>query len=55
MIKVLFIYTHNSSCSKMAEGMLKNLYGKDYEACSAGVKPSKLNPGAIKVMAEIGI
>jgi arsenate reductase len=39
----------------MAEGLLRQLYGERYEAYSAGTKPSRVNPYAIRVMAEIGI
>jgi len=39
----------------MAEGFLNALYGNRYEAYSAGVEPTRINPYAIKVMAEIGI
>ena len=39
----------------MAEGLLRSLYGDRYEAYSAGAQPSRINPYAIKVMAEIGI
>jgi arsenate reductase len=39
----------------MAEGLLRSLYGDRYEAYSAGTQPSRVNPYAIKVMAEIGI
>ncbi len=53
--KVLFICTHNSARSQMAEALLRVLYGERYEAYSAGTQPSKINPYAIKVMAEIGI
>ena len=53
--KVLFICTHNSARSQMAEGFINSLYGKMYEAYSAGTKPGKVNPYAIKVMEEIGI
>ena len=53
--KVLFICTHNSAHSQMAEALLRVLYGERYEAYSAGTQPSKINPYAIKVMAEIGI
>lgn len=55
MTKVLFICTHNSSRSQMAEGLLRRLYGERYEAYSAGTKPSMVNPYAVKAMAEIGI
>jgi arsenate reductase len=39
----------------MAEGILRHLGGNDYEAFSAGIKPTPVHPMAIKVMAEIGI
>lgn len=52
--KVLFICTHNSARSQMAEGILRALWDR-YEAYSAGTQPSKVNPYAIKVMSEIGI
>ncbi len=39
----------------MAEGILRHLRGDAYEVHSAGIKPSGVNPTAIKVMAEIGI
>ena len=53
--KVLFICTHNSARSQMAEGLLRAFYWDRYEAYSAGTQPSMVNPYAIKVMAEIGI
>lgn len=53
--KVLFICTHNSARSQMAEGFLNALYGDLYEAYSAGTEPSRVNPYAIRAMAEIGI
>jgi arsenate reductase len=52
---VLFICTHNSARSQMAEGLLRALYGKYYETYSAGTQPSGVNPHAVKTMAEIGI
>ena len=39
----------------MAEGLLKHLAGDRFEVFSAGVKPTQVNPFAIKVMAELGI
>jgi len=54
-IKVLFLCTHNSARSQMAEGLLRHLYGDTYEAFSAGSTPTQVHPLAIKVMAEIGI
>jgi len=51
--KVLFICTHNSARSQMAEAYLNKLYGEKYEAYSAGIEPDKINPYVVKVMAEI--
>ncbi len=53
--KVLFLCTHNSARSQMAEGLLRNLYGDVYEASSAGATPTCVNPLAIKALAEIGV
>jgi arsenate reductase len=39
----------------MAEGLLRHIYGEKYEVFSAGTNPTKVNPLAIKVLAEIGI
>ena len=39
----------------MAEGLLRHFYGEKYEVFSAGASPTRVNPFAIKVMAEIGI
>lgn len=53
--KVLFICTRNSARSQMAEGTLRTLFGSRYEAFSAGTEPSRVNPYAVRVMAEIGM
>jgi arsenate reductase len=53
--KVLFLCIENSCRSQMAEGILRHLKGSKCEVFSAGIKPSVVNPIAIKVMAEIGI
>ncbi|MGD6934099.1 MAG: arsenate reductase ArsC [Candidatus Bathyarchaeia archaeon] len=53
--KVLFICTHNSARSQMAEGLLRHIYGEKYEVFSAGTNSTKVNPLAIKALAEIGI
>lgn len=53
--KVLFICTHNSARSQIAEGLLNSLYGNKYQAYSAGTEPTIANPYAIQVMSEIGI
>lgn len=53
--RVIFICTHNSSRSQMAEGLLRHLAGERYEVFSAGTQATRVNPLAIKAMAEKGI
>jgi arsenate reductase (thioredoxin) len=53
--KILFLCTHNSARSQMAEGLIRSLYGDRYDAYSAGTTATSVDPRAIKVMAEIGI
>jgi len=55
MKKVLFICTHNSARSQMAEGIVNTLLSNKLIAYSAGTEPKEVNPYAIKVMEEIGI
>ena len=53
--KILFICTHNSARSHMAEGFVNALYSDRYLAFSAGTEPSTVSPYAVRVMQEIGI
>ena len=53
--RVLFLCTGNSCRSQMAEGFLRDMAGDRFEVFSAGIKPTQVNPLAIKVMAEAGI
>ena len=55
MKRVLFVCTHNSSRSQMAEGLLRARGGDRYEVHSAGTEPGGVNPFAVEVMAEVGI
>jgi arsenate reductase len=53
--RVLFICTHNSARSQMAEGMLRAWGGPEWEAHSGGVESSFVRLEAIEAMDEIGI
>jgi len=54
-MKILIICTGNTCRSQMAEGILKSMNPK-LEVFSAGTKAEqKVNPYAVKAMAEIGI
>jgi len=53
--RVLFLCTHNSARSQMAEGILRSLAFDLVEAASAGIQPSRVHPLAIEVLAERGI
>ena len=53
--RVLFLCTHNSARSQMAEGLLRAMAGDRYEAGSAGTEKTSVHPLAIQVMAEVGI
>jgi thioredoxin type arsenate reductase len=53
--RVLFLCTHNSARSQMAEGLLRHLAGDQVEAHSAGTVATRVHPLAIAAMAEKGI
>lgn len=53
--RVLFICTHNSARSQMAEGLLRYLAGDRFEAFSAGTEATQVRPLAIKAMSELDI
>ncbi|HYR28033.1 MAG TPA: arsenate reductase ArsC, partial [Thermoanaerobaculia bacterium] len=53
--RVLFLCTHNSARSQMAEGLLRNLAGEQFEVFSAGTEQTRVQPLAIEAMREIGI
>lgn len=54
-MKILIICTGNTCRSQMAEGFLKS-FDNNLEVFSAGTKAEqKINPFAVKAMAEIGI
>ena len=53
--RVLFLCTHNSARSQMAEGLLRHLAGDRFEVFSAGTEATRVQPLAIEAMREIGI
>ena len=53
-IRVLFVCTHNSARSQMAETFLNGLGEGRFEAESAGLEPRNINPLVVKVMKEAG-
>ena len=53
--RVLFLCTHNSARSQMAEGLLRYLAGDRFEAMSAGTEATHVRPLAVRAMEEIGI
>jgi arsenate reductase len=54
-IRVLFVCTHNSARSQIAEALLGRFGGADFEVHSAGTHQTRVNPLAIRVLAEQGI
>lgn len=52
---VLFLCVANSARSQMAEGLARQIFGDDVRVQSAGSRPSRVNPYAIRAMAEVGI
>ncbi len=53
--RVLFLCTHNSARSQMAEGLLRHLGGNHFEVMSAGTEETPVRTLAIRAMAELGI
>ena len=53
--RVLFLCTHNSARSRMAEGFLRALAGEAFEVASAGTEATRVHPLAMCVMGEVGI
>ena len=54
-IRVLFVCTGNSARSQIAEALLRDFGGADFEVFSAGTDPKGVNPYAVRVLSEIGL
>lgn len=54
-LRVLFLCTHNSARSQMAEGLLRAMGGDRFEVFSAGTEATQVRPLAIRAMAELEI
>ena len=53
--RVLFLCTHNSCRSQMAEGLINHYLGDSFCAFSAGTEATRVNPLAIEALGELGI
>ena len=53
--RVLFLCTHNSARSQMAEGLLRKMAGDSFEVFSAGTGKTRVHPLAVEAMGELGI
>lgn len=53
--RVLFICTHNSARSQMAEGLMRQRGGEHIEVHSAGNEPTRIHPDAVRVLSQIGV
>lgn len=52
---ILFLCVANSARSQMAEGLARARFGEAVRVQSAGSEPSRVNPYAIRALAEVGI
>jgi arsenate reductase len=54
-IRVIFVCTHNSARSIMAEVLLRAKGGDAYEVVSAGTEPGEVRPLTLRVLEEAGL
>ena len=55
MKRVLFLCSHNSARSQMAEGFLRAIAPDRFVVESAGTRATRVHPLAIAAMAEVGV
>ncbi|MDX1579768.1 MAG: arsenate reductase ArsC [Gemmatimonadota bacterium] len=55
MRSVLFLCVANSARSQMAEGLARARFGDRVRVQSAGSRPTRVNPFALRALAEVGI
>jgi arsenate reductase len=53
--QILFLCTHNSCRSQMAEALANHFLGNRCQAFSAGTEATRVNPLAAQVLTELGI
>lgn len=53
--RILFLCTHNSARSQMAEGIMRHVGGSKVEVFSAGSEPSTVHPDTVQVLADMHI
>ena len=54
-LRILFLCTGNSCRSQMAEGWARNIHGDRLQLYSAGTRPGRVDPLAVRVMREVGV
>ncbi len=54
-VRVLFVCTHNSARSQMAEGLMRHITPNSIDVHSAGSHPTHLHPDAVRTMDALGI
>jgi arsenate reductase len=53
--RILFLCTHNSARSQMAEGLLRAMAGDRFEVASGGTEQTEVRPEAVEAMRKRGI
>jgi arsenate reductase len=54
-VRVIFVCTHNSARSVMAEALLRRRGGDGFAVVSAGTEPGSVRPETIQVLEEAGL